>query len=75
MNYKNFNILGKFLWNRVNIDIFKKLLERATGRELDDSYVEENWKKFRECQLQYLIGFPEFFDVVWDYIDQTNYKG
>jgi len=75
IEFKEFNLILTFLWNRVGRKEFKELLEIAIGHELPEGYVDEKWGQFRKCPAQFLHNFENFFKAVCAAIEAMDYKG
>jgi len=75
IEFKDFNLILTYLWNRVGKKEFQKLLEIANGCKLHEQYIDEKWKIYQRCPVQFLHNFQKFFDAVCDEIANEEYKG
>lgn len=76
IQHDELRILHKFLYNRVDLDMFREALEYSIGRVLFMSYVEEKWKVFNCNQIAFVAeNNKELLDYFNQKIENTNYKG
>ena len=74
MDYNNINILRKFLYNRVDYDYFKKLLEKAYDRNFDEFYIMEKFEVFISRPFDVVLSFGEgFINIIAEEIERIGY--
>lgn len=72
---KDFEIIYKFLFNRVDYDKFKEFMERGLNRKLDDGYLNEKWNEFIRNVAGFAVSYKSFLIEVIDEIEKTGYEG
>ena len=75
MNYKEFNIFYKYLYNRMNYYEFVDAMRNTTAYT-SDSYIDEKWEQFKRDMVGFTATYDEkFFEYIKDKIEKENYKG
>jgi hypothetical protein len=79
MNLKveDLDLLHKYLYNKVDFDEFKKLLEIEIPF-VDDNYAKEKWEIFNKNQISFIcsiMGSQKMLDKVIEDIKNKNYEG
>lgn len=72
MDFDQLNRLQKFLDNRVDFDMFKKIMsEIYTG----DDYIAELWGQFRANHVSFITSRSEkvFFEAISSHMDEIGY--
>jgi hypothetical protein len=74
MSYEELEVLYKFCYNRMNYDLFHKIMKQ---RYADDGYIEEKWGLFRNDYFGFIVSRGEtvLFDGIVKEINRINYKG
>lgn len=75
MDYKEYNILTKFVLNKIDSFFFKEALDSFIPH-VTDSYAEEKWKIFIEKPMVFLGTFDkEFYEYVLIEMNKIDYQG
>jgi len=72
---KEFEVIYKYLFNRIDFEKFKEFMERALNKEVGDSYIEEKWQSFIRNPAGFAASFKSFLVEVIDEMEKINYKG
>jgi len=76
VNFNDLKIIQKFLYNRVDFDLFKKLWYNTFGTSFIDDYLMEKFRQFRDCPINFILAQnEELFNEVLKEIKKRNYKG
>ena len=77
LNYKNTNLFHKYLWNKVDLELFKTHLHNSLDNiYLYDGYINEKWDQFQKSPIQFAVSFePAFFNACFAHMHEIDYKG
>jgi len=73
-HFNEINIIQKFCDNRVDLDLFIKLMSVAYGD--DKSYIEGKWILFKNNPIQFITSRAEkdLYNGICHIIKETDYK-
>jgi len=74
MNYREINILVKYISSRLGFGKFHEMMRLVDG-SFNDSYIEEKWTIFCQDRCVFVFTWEAFFDEVMRDIETTGYKG
>ncbi len=76
ISWHDFNLLSKYLYNKVDKGEFHSILTEGLGHELDEGYVDEKWIAFQRNQMGFIAGYDEcVYDIIIRDMKETGYPG
>jgi len=72
---KEFEIIYKYLFNRVDFDKFKELMENGIGKELNNGYLMEKWDNFMRDPAGFAASYKSFLVEAIKEMDKIGYRG
>ena len=74
MNFKEFQIFFKYLYNRINYDDFASIIAKEYGAN-HEAYITEEWESFQHNMIAYVGSREQVFNNISKRIKDANYKG
>lgn len=76
ISWEDFQLMEKYLHNRVDKGEFHSILTEGLGRELDDGYIDEKWIAFQRNQMVFISRYDrKVYDIIIRDIKETGYTG
>jgi hypothetical protein len=75
MEYKELNILTKYVYNRVDYGVFSKAIKSFIPHA-NDGYIMVKWEMFQKSQMNFIGTFDEkLFNYLYNKMVDEGYKG
>lgn len=75
MTYKELNLFHKYIYNKVDYELFALALNSTVPYAMS-GYIAEKWDQFQKHPLQFIASYDEkMFNFLYKLMQSEDYKG